>query len=137
MKLLLIAVLCGSLVGCATTPGSRLRQVSTAVELAAYTGTVLHLQKKPADRVFFDAAHQTLSSLIKDGQYDPVKFREALQKLPIKELKDERGAIVITSAQILYESFVGELTDLDRAPALKQIMTSARDGLGRALSPPQ
>lgn len=136
MRTLLIAALCATIIGCATTPGSRLRQVSTAVELAAYTGTTLHLQKKPQDKIFFEAARQTMSTLIKDGQYDPVKFREALQKLPIKELKDERGAIVITSATILYESFVGELTDLDRAPAIKQIMTSARDGLSRALDPP-
>lgn len=134
-KFLTLILATSLLVGCATTSkDQKLQQVVTAVQLASYTGTTIYLQKHPEQKNAFVLSRDILNSFIKDGKYDPASLHKALEGLPIKELKGENGAIIITSAQILYESYVSGLTDLDKTPALKAIMTAVRDGFDKSLS---
>mgnify|MGYP001451853375 CR=1 FL=1 len=92
-SLLLAAVLVLS-AGCSSIPlEDETREMATIAEVAAYTGARYDLLEHPGHRVFYEASLAALNSLVQDADYDPQKFAAALQGLPIKELRDDQGAL--------------------------------------------
>jgi hypothetical protein len=82
--------------GCKTTTSQQ--QIATASALAyeaAYVGTALDLSAHPEHRKGFELGLVALSGLLKSTNYTSAELVAALNKLPLKELQGENGAIVI------------------------------------------
>ena len=126
--------------GCATvsTPSGEqtAERVGAVVEVAAYTAASLRLADHPEERRWFAATVASLDALIGREAYNPEALREALLALPIKELKSDKGALIITAAQILYETELRRLVSIDQRPYIAAVARHARNGLARALGLP-
>jgi len=122
------------LTGCQTPPsGVNVARIASIANTAAYMGSALWLVDHPSDRPTFLLVKATLDGLIQDGQYDPLLFRDALAKLPVKELKGEKGAILIDASVLIFDLAFQEYATTDQATWLKPIMVAVRDGLQRGL----
>jgi hypothetical protein len=141
MKLLLSLLSLASLLalapGCATTStpsgDQTAERVGAVVELAAYTATSLHLTNRPSDRRWFVATVAALDALITAEAYNPAALQEAFLSLPIRELKSDKGALIITAAQILYETELRRLINIEQRPYVAAVARHARNGFARAL----
>jgi hypothetical protein len=138
--LILIATLTLTLfTGCATLPdGSTdvektLRRVGNAAELAAYTGTTLHLADNPTDRPKFEIAVRALDALSNTNNFDPAALAAVLQSLPIRELQDPKAKIIIGSAIMLYEFELKELIPVEQPLYVAAVLQRVRNGLRRGL----
>ena len=124
------------LVGCASTPETTqatVRRVATFAELAAYTGAQVDIVANPGHRAAYVAAHQALDAMLQSENYSPSEFADALKLLPIKELKGYQGAIIVTSAIVVWQDYSKEVLDLDKGVYIKPIIMSVNNGLVRAL----
>lgn len=120
--------------GCGTVPKEeQLRQMTTIAELASYTGARFHLIDNPQDRAFFEASKEALDVMLRDGDYDPGAFALALQGLPVDELKDDKGTLIIGAAVILWDSYSSRVFDLDKEQYIRPVIVAVRNGLARAL----
>lgn len=129
--------------GCATTnstntdpaavEAARIARMTTVAELAAFTGTSLRLQSHPQDRPLFEASLAALDVLVSDQNYDPAALQGALQKLPIKELQGEQGALILGAALILYDSYARDVVKLDRSIYVLPVINAVRSGISRGL----
>jgi len=120
--------------GCATTDqATRAARLQGMVEMAAYSGAAFHLVDHPEDFPRFELAGQTLNLLIRDGQFDVIKFRRALAGLPVRELKGEKGSILIEAGVVFFDALSRETVEVERRAYLKAVMVGMRDGLQRAV----
>lgn len=142
-------ILCGS--GCNTVkppagPGTgdqvqtspqpdatKIRRVATIARLAAFDGAMITIDSRPGDRAYFVASKSALDGLLRDQNYDPIAFREAIQKLPIKELKGPAGSILVNTAVEVFDELETETVSLDRSVWLLPVITAVRDGFAKAL----
>lgn len=128
----LLCLLALVLAGCSTAqPTSQSDRLANIAELAAYTGTALWLVDHPADAPKFQAAAVALGGL---GAGDPVALQQILSTLPLKELKGEKGAIIIGAAILLYESELPHLTPIDQASLAAVVARRVQSGINRALA---
>lgn len=121
---------------CASTPQvsqNTVRRVSLAAELAAYTGTSLDIKAHPDHRIMYETAQIALDAMLAESNYDPVKFAEVIQQLPIKEVGTSEGALVVTSAVVIWQEYSEEVLKLDKGVYIKPIIISVNNGLKRAL----
>lgn len=133
-----------ALLGCATTntttvtpdPAARIARMTTVAELAAFTGTSLRLQSHPQDRGIFESALAALDVLVADQNYDPTALQSALAKLPVKELQDGQGTLIVGSALILYDAYARDFVKLDRTTYLLPVINAVRSGMARGLRGP-
>lgn len=132
-KILALACL---LMGCSTVPSNQTAQLAGIAEVAAFTGTAYYLADHPEKAPIFEAAKQALDGLIADGNSDPAAFSKALASLPIKELKGDKGAIMVGAAVILWDTYAGQITKLDQAKKVLPVIQAVRNGLARALAKP-
>ena len=135
---LLIAALALALnTGCsvfkATEPtgAQRVERVAAIAELAAYTGTALRLVDHPEDRAKFQAASDALAATTTG---DSAALQRVLATLPVKELKGEKGAVIIGAAVLLYETELKRLTTIDQTSLAGAVSKSVRSGIARALA---
>lgn len=137
MPLVLVAFLFG---GCVTGPdGARTvdaERVARIAGVAAATGSNLYLQKHPEHRGDFVIARNSLFVLESTGDFDPVRFADALKQLPIKELKGPEGALYVGLATIAFEelSTYAKSRNLDRVAWVKPVLVRVRAGLDEALA---
>jgi RecA/RadA recombinase len=109
----------------------RIERIGAVAELAAYTGTALWLTEHPGDRAKFQAAADALAAATTG---DLVVLQKVLASLPVKELKGEKGAIIIGAAILLYETELSRLTKIDQASAVAVVSAKVRAGITRALA---
>jgi hypothetical protein len=131
---LLLAVALVLSPGCSSIPlEDQTREMATIAEVAAYTGARYDLLEHPGHRVFFEASLAALDSLVRDEDYDPQKFAAALQGLPIKELRDDQGALLVGSAVILWDAYAARVINLDKTKFVQPVIAAVQRGLRRAL----
>lgn len=129
------------LIGCATRPTApgetpqAVNDIATAAELAAYTATTYHLIDHPDARPQFENVRAVLASLVATNNFDPIAFTSALQKLPLKEIKGEKGALIVNGAIILWQAYGQRVVHLDRAVYVKPVLEHTLAGFNRALDP--
>jgi hypothetical protein len=134
---IILLLACLSLVGCSTVPPNQTAQLAGIAEVAAFTGTAYYLADHPEKAPLFEAAKQALDGLINDGNSDPAAFSKALSALPIKELKGDKGVIVVGAAVILWDTYASQVTTLDQKQKVMPVVIAVRNGLARALVKPQ
>src|SRR5262245_34696522 len=146
LKPIAIAVLVGCailgllalLVGCATTstPTSQLDHLLSATKVAAYIGTAeataVHPEWKPA----FLAARDDLKMLESARKIDLAMLLAIVQRRPVKELRSDKAALIITSATILLADFDFGTVPLERTGQLKQVAKAIREGIELGLGIP-
>jgi hypothetical protein len=126
--------------GCATLPdgsadvAKTLQRVGNVAELAAFTGTTIHLADNPQDRPHFEIAVQALDGLSSTNNFDPAKLAEVLQSLPIRELQDPKAKIIIGSAIMLYEFELRELIPVEQPLYVAAVLARVRGGISRGLA---
>ena len=136
-KLLSLLAVVALFVGCSTTQpgsGSQTERIGNLVELAAYTGTAVWLVDHPGDAPKFRAAAIALGALTTG---DPIALHQILSTLPIKELKSEKGAIIIGVAILLYEAELPHLTPINQASLAALVAKRIQSGINLALQPSQ
>ena len=137
MKNLILCLLIG-VSGCSIfkpttepTAAQRIERISAIAELAAYTGTAVRLSDHPEDRVKFQAAADALGAATAG---DTAALQRVLSTLPVKELKGDKGAIIIGAAILLYEAEVKRSTTIDQTSLVGAVSASIRAGITRALA---
>lgn len=113
----------------ATNEAARIERIAGVAEVAAYSGAGYWLLDHPQDRDKFAAAIAALGAVTGD----PVEFRNALGGLPVKELKGDKGALIVGAAVLLYETEFAQLTHIDQRSAVAVVARHVRAGLARAL----
>lgn len=136
MKNIILASVIISLCGCSIfkpaqpTETQRIERVAAIAELAAYTGTALRLVDHPEDRPKFLAASDALAAATTT---DPAALQRVLATLPVKELRGEKGAVIVGAAVLLYETELKRLTSIDQSSFVGAVSKSVRSGIARAL----
>lgn len=124
--------------GCVTAPdGARTvdtQRVARLAGVAAEIGATAYLQKRPGDRLYFEAAANGLTALDATGDYDPAKFAAALQALPIRELRGPEGSLYVGLALVAWEELSAEAARLDKTDWVKPVLQRVQLGLERALA---
>jgi hypothetical protein len=111
----------------------KVRRVAAIARGAAFDGAVIEIAQRPGDRAYFVAAKIELDDLLSSQNYDPVAFRAAILKLPIKELRSPVGAIVVNNAIEVFDELQAEHVDLSGVVWLAPVITAVRDGFQKAL----
>lgn len=137
IKSLLICAAMAFSIGCSTmSTEQRINNVASLANLAAYTGTAIHLEDNEQDAPFFAAAVQALNKMADDGTYQPAELLAALEVLPVDMLRDSggKGAIIITGAVMLFDQGANQLITPETTQSVKQIAAAIRDGIETALA---
>lgn len=137
LKLSLATVLmCLSLLftGCASTSAPNAQTLSTLVEVATYTGASIRLDTHPEERPAFVVAHIAIEKLISDKDYSPASLTAAMQGLKVREFKGSRGALIVTSAVILWDAYTPTITEIDSEAKVLPVLIAIERGLQQALS---
>lgn len=121
--------------GCSTLSPTDIQRISAATKVAAYVGTSTALRQHPEWKDAFAIASDNLKVLETADTLDVAQILAIIQRLPIKELKSDTAAIIITSATILITEFNVSTIPLERVKQLQPIVKSIRQGidLGRGL----
>lgn len=125
--------------GCASTPKptedqvERISRAATVAEIAAYTGAGFWLLEHPGDRDKVTLAISALDGLSSTNGYSGLALAQALSILPIKELKGEKGSLLVGAAVLLYETELSRLTPIEQGPYVAIMTGRIRAGLQRAL----
>lgn len=120
--------------GCATVqPGAptQAERIGNIAEVAAYTGTAVWLVDHPADAPKFAAAAAALGVLTAPS---PEDLHRILYTLPIRQLKSEKGVIIIGAAILLYESELPRLTPIDQQSLAGTVARRIQSGITNALA---
>ncbi|MDB6030227.1 MAG: hypothetical protein JWM16_565, partial [Verrucomicrobiales bacterium] len=72
-------------------------RIARVAGAAAELGSQAWLNEHPNDRRYFIVANEALKGLVNSANYDPAAFAQALQVLPMKELRGPQGSIYITA----------------------------------------
>ena len=123
--------------GCASMSPTQQAAMVQAVSFdAASIGAGVDLRDHPDHRALYTVVKVGLDRLIADGTYDPLAFREAVEMLPISELRGENGALIILGAVSIFTLSTGYLDITNSPPLLQAAITGMRDGLAQALQRP-
>lgn len=128
LSTLLLAAACG----CATPPHGD-RDIAPIVKTAAYVGTHYALVKHPEWKQDFELAANELRGLENSETIDFVTILAIINRLPIKELKSDNAAIVVTSATILLSEYGGRIVPVEQVAKAKPIAAAIRQGIELAL----
>lgn len=130
-----ILILAASLaIGCQTSPTGE-RDIAPAIKTAAYIGTAYALADHPEWRTGFTEAATDLALI---EQMDAIDFAMVLaivHRLPVKELRSSKAAILITSATILLSDYGGSLP-LDQLDKIRPVVKAMREGIELGLGSP-
>lgn len=121
--------------GCSSIPQeTKITRMKGIAELAAFTGATVDLRDNPDHKPFYVASVAALDSLLKSQDYSPVKFTEALNQLPIKQLSSSKGDLIVGVAVILWDQYLAEMIHVDQTVYVAPVMTAVRNGLNRAIA---
>lgn len=127
--LTIMAMLC---IGCQTPTGQR--DIAPAIKTAAYMGTAYAILENPSWRKGFEEAVFDLKLLEAAETIDFTMVLSIVNRLPVKELRSSKAAILITSATILLSDYGGSLP-LDQFEKLKLVVKAMREGIELGLGP--
>jgi hypothetical protein len=134
---IILLLACLSLVGCSTVPQNQTAQLAGIAEVAAlHWNRLLFRGPSRESAAIRSEPKQALNGLINDNNSDPAAFTKALSALPIKELKGDKGVIVVGAAVILWDTYASQVTTLDQAKKVMPVVIAVRNGLARALVKP-
>lgn len=128
--------------GCSSTPRNsaqpedgvqRMARVATVAELAAYTGAGYWLLEHPQDRDKVGMVVLALDQLGSTNGFNALALHQALSALPVKELKSDKGALIVGAAVLLYETELSRLTPIEQNTYVAIVASRVRSGLNRAL----
>jgi len=133
-----ILALCALLLftGCAST-GPTTQNLSALVEVAAYTGSLVHIQDNPGDRPAFVVAYAAVEKLINSKNYSPTALAEALSGLHVREFKGSRGTLIVTSAVLLWDTYAPNIETIDSERKVLPVLEALQRGIGKALADTQ
>ena len=138
LTVVLYLALAGFLVGCTTTSttnsGVDINRVARILGVTAETASFIHLRSHPEDRPRFEAARSALSGLDAVGDYSPIRFAEALQALPLRELKGPDGVLIVTGAMVLWEEANAQFGSVSTPEWVKPILQRVQGGIDNALA---
>lgn len=101
---------------------------------AADLGTRKLLAEKPGFRPALTVTVNALRNLDASGEYDPVKFANALTTLPINELQGPEGDLYVSTAVVIWNELAQEAVAMDTTLWVKPVLRSVLDGMLRALA---
>lgn len=133
LSLSLVAVL--FLTGCASTTPQTSARVAKVAKLAAYIGTAEYLKAYPVSRPAFEVAHVELSNMAASPGIDMAQLLAVVQRLPVKNIQNDRVSMYITSSAIILSEF-GDKLPLDRLAELQPVAQAIADGIGLGLGIP-
>lgn len=119
--------------GCTTIgSGPDLGRIQKAAKLAAYIGATEYMRAYPVSRPGFVLAQTELAELAKSDGLDMAKLLAIVNRLPVKNINNERVQMYITSTAIILSEF-GDKLPLDRLAELQPVAQAIADGLALAL----
>lgn len=131
-KLISIALAASLMVGCSTMTPTQSQRVQTAAKVAAYVGSAEYLRANPETRPAFVLAKTELIKLSQAENLDWVTLLAVVNRLPIKQLENERAKMIVTVATITLSDYAGQLP-LDRLKELQPLAGALAEGLTLAL----
>jgi len=142
-KILLIPLLIAFALftGCASinnNPDQLASYIADARDIADL-GTTAALIENPANRKPLEAARDALKGFesLPDGQITVDQLVSVFTKLPLDQLKSEKGQIYVTGGRILVRRFVSWASDpqldVGASGALKKFAAAMREGMDAAL----
>lgn len=137
-KIIPLVFLCSLLAGCATTTSNTERWAVVA-KIAARRGTTETLRRHPEYRPAFEAALAGVDALLlTPGPVSREALLKELQKLPVKELHGEEGALLFADAFDLFDAVLGDRVALRDGTMIRTIAVALAGGVrdGLALSGP-
>lgn len=120
-----------------SAPPDRAARLGIVVETAVFTGTQLALAKHPELRPQFTDALAGLDSVTSTNGINVAQLQAALSRLPVKELRGDTGALLITSAITVYEATLAQGTQVNQDSYAAVVAKAVSSGLHRALVQPQ
>jgi hypothetical protein len=115
-------------VGCSTMQPDQLARVKTLCKVAAYVGTSEYLRGHPDAKPKFAEAVTALKILEASETVDLATLLAIVNKLPVKDLGDERGRMVVTAATLILSDYAGSLDAADLKNLLP-VVTAIRQGV--------
>ena len=129
--LLLLGALAFGFTGCATTPQTSQR-IQSAAKIAAYVGGAEYLRAHPETRPAFVLARDELLILSEAETLDFATLLSVVNRLPVKNLSNERTQMIVTVATITLSEY-GEALPVDRLKELQPLAGALAAGLTLAL----
>lgn len=130
-----LVLLCGALTfgftGCATSPQTSQR-IQSAAKIAAYVGGAEYLRAHPETRPAFTLARDELLTLSAAETLDFATLLAVVNRLPVKNLSNERTQMIVTVATITLSEY-GEALPVDRLKELQPLAGALAAGLTLAL----
>lgn len=120
--------------GCSTLNQTDSQRVASAAKVAAYVGTSTALRNHPEWLPNFINARNDLKVLETADSLDIAQILAIINRLPVKELKSDTAAIVITSATILISEYGVSEIPLEKLKQLQPIVTAIRQGIDLELA---
>lgn len=126
---------------CTTTQLTNAAKWAPVAQIAAKDGTYLALRQNPSLRPGFEQAVVNLRTLEASPQVDFAQLMQIVQSFPIKELKGDTAALIISDATIIVQSFApgeGVVIGPEQTAQLRVLVTAIRAGVeaGLQLSAP-
>jgi hypothetical protein len=109
-------------------------RVASVVKVAAFVGTTEYLRDHPERRDKFELARDELRLLAADPALDMAKILAIAQRLPVKEMRDERVVLYVGAATLVLEEFGQGAWDLDRVQYLRPVALAMADGIDLAIT---
>lgn len=132
ITLLSLVILSTFPMGCASIKDPQSR-VILEITSAAKNGTLIALIEHPEWRPKFESVHAQLGDLIAGGQIESGQISALLNLLPIKELKSPVAQILISEAELRFQYYVGNQTNIEQLAALNEAAKAIHKGMGIAL----
>lgn len=121
--------------GCASLNNPTTAQrVQSAAKIAAYVGTTEYVRAHPETKPAFVIARDELRVLATAEALDFATLLAVINKLPVKEIKNERATMVITVAGLLLSDYAGSLP-VDRLATLQPVAAAIASGIDLGLNP--
>lgn len=110
-----------------------IERIARVTGAAANLGSTAWLVKHPGDRAAFAFANENLKGLINSANYDPLAFANALQALPIKELKGADGSLYVSVAMVLWGEALDSAQGLNRQELVAATLKAVQSGIQKTL----
>lgn len=130
---IITSLLALTLLGCANTPESQMKQLAADARDIAEVGTTIALIEKPDNRDEIERVVAGLKQL--EALPDPITMENlhtVLLLLPVDDLASERGQLYIMGARIILRR-VGYEVELGSVSTVRPIVTALREGMEAGL----
>ena len=132
LSLILVSTLLVTGCGSITKSPETAARVNKVAKLASYIGTTEYLRAYPMSRPAFELAQLELERAAVSEGIDMAQLLAIVQRLPIKNIQNERASMYITSSVIILSEF-GDKLPLERLTELQPVAKAIADGIALAL----